>query len=46
MKVTAAGVYLEDKAIQSVGVKWKGKTAKELMDSDEFFTDVVTGTLQ
>ncbi|PWA52355.1 Chalcone--flavonone isomerase [Artemisia annua] len=46
VKVTAVGVYLEDKAIQSLGVKWKGKTAKELMDSDEFFSDVVTGPFE
>lgn len=42
-KVTAVSVYLEDKGIQSLAVKWKGKTPAELMDSDEFYNDIVTG---
>nr|GEZ93320.1 chalcone isomerase [Tanacetum cinerariifolium] len=42
LKVSAVSVYLEDKAIQSLAVKWKGKTPAELMDSDEFYKDVVT----
>ncbi|CAH1426371.1 unnamed protein product [Lactuca virosa] len=44
MKFTGIGVYLEDKAIPSLAVKWKGKTAVELTDSVEFFRDIVTGT--
>nr|GEZ93259.1 chalcone isomerase [Tanacetum cinerariifolium] len=46
LKVTAVSVYLEDKAIQSLAVKWKGKTPAELMDSDEFYEDVVTGPFE
>lgn len=42
-KYTAIGVYLEDCAIPSLAPKWKGKTAEELMDSVEFFRDIVTG---
>lgn len=45
VKFTVIGVYLEDNAVPSLAVKWKGKTAEELMDSVEFFQDVVTGTL-
>ncbi|GKE49315.1 chalcone isomerase, partial [Tanacetum coccineum] len=46
LKVTAVSVYLEDKAIQSLAVKWKGKTPAELMDSDEFYNDVATGPFE
>ena len=44
VKYTAIGVYLEDKAIESLAVKWKGKTEEELMDSIDFFSDIVTGS--
>ncbi|KAI3758203.1 hypothetical protein L6452_05756 [Arctium lappa] len=37
VKVTGIGVYLEDKAIPSLAVKWKGKTAAELTDSVQPF---------
>lgn len=43
VKFTAIGVYLEDAAVPSLAVKWKGKTAEELADSIDFFTDIVTG---
>ncbi|KAJ0650760.1 putative chalcone isomerase [Helianthus annuus] len=43
VKFTGIGVYLEDKAISSLAVKWKGKTAQELTDSVEFYRDIVTG---
>ncbi|CAH1451763.1 unnamed protein product [Lactuca virosa] len=43
VKFTGIGVYLEDKAIPSLAVKWNGKTAAELTDSVEFFRDIVTG---
>nr|GEW10553.1 chalcone isomerase [Tanacetum cinerariifolium] len=46
LKVTAVSVYLEDKAIQSLAVKWKGKTPAELMDSDEFYNDIFTGPFE
>lgn len=40
---TANGVYLEESAIPWLAAKWKAKTAGELMDSVEFFRDIVTG---
>ena len=43
VKFTAIGVYLEDKGVPSLAVKWKGKTAEELTESVEFFRDIVTG---
>ena len=43
IKFTAIGVYLEETAIPSLAVKWKGKTAEELTESVEFFRDIVTG---
>ncbi|KAL4556838.1 hypothetical protein LXL04_035002 [Taraxacum kok-saghyz] len=46
VKFTGIGVYLEDKAIPSLAVNWKGKTAAELTDSVEFFRDIVTGPFE
>ncbi|KAL2535322.1 Chalcone--flavonone isomerase 1 [Forsythia ovata] len=46
IKFTAIGVYLEDKAVSSLAIKWKGKSAEELVDSVEFFNDVVTGPFE
>ncbi|CAH1427573.1 unnamed protein product [Lactuca virosa] len=46
VKFTGIGVYLEDKAILSLTVKWKGKNAAELTDSVEFFRDIVTGVIK
>ncbi|KAL3827856.1 hypothetical protein ACJIZ3_016658 [Penstemon smallii] len=43
---TAIGVYLEDDAISSLAVKWKGKTVEELTDSVDFFKDIVTGPFE
>lgn len=43
-KVTAIGVYLDDDAVDWLAVKWKGKSAEELVDSIDFFRDIVTGT--
>lgn len=43
LKATAIGVYLEEGAVPLLAGKWKGKTAEELMDSVEFFRDIVTG---
>ncbi len=43
VKFTAIGVYLEDTAVPSLAVKWKGKSAEELTESVEFFRDIVTG---
>ncbi|KAI3761841.1 hypothetical protein L1987_52263 [Smallanthus sonchifolius] len=46
VKFTGIGVYLEDKAISSLAVKWNGKSAQELTDSDDFYTDIVTGPFE
>ncbi|KAI3508625.1 hypothetical protein L1887_23634 [Cichorium endivia] len=46
VKFTGIGVYLEDTAIPSLAVKWKGKTADELTDSVEFYRDIVTGPFE
>ncbi|KAL6516021.1 Chitinase 1 [Orobanche gracilis] len=46
VKFTAIAVYLEENALQSIAVKWKGKTAEELTDSDDFFADIVTGRFE
>lgn len=43
VKFTAIGVYLEEKAVPLLAVKWKGKTAQELTESVEFFREIVTG---
>nr|GEY83798.1 chalcone--flavonone isomerase [Tanacetum cinerariifolium] len=43
VKITATGVYLEEKAIETLAIKWKGKTDVELMDSDEFYNDIYNG---
>ncbi|GMH13340.1 hypothetical protein Nepgr_015181 [Nepenthes gracilis] len=46
IKFTAIGVYLEEDAIPSLAVRWKGKSAEELSDSVEFFRDIVTGPFE
>ncbi|KAK2633795.1 hypothetical protein Ddye_028587 [Dipteronia dyeriana] len=46
IKFTAIGVYLEDDAVSSLVIKWKGKSAEELTDSVEFFRDIVTGPFE
>jgi chalcone isomerase len=46
VKFTAIGVYLEDDAVSSLSVKWKGKSSDELMDSVEFFREIVTGPFE
>lgn len=46
VKFTGIGVYLEDKAVPSLAGKWKGKTAEELVNSVEFFRDIVTGPFE
>ncbi|CAL2242634.1 unnamed protein product [Prunus armeniaca] len=46
IKFTAIGVYLEDKAVPLLAVKWKGKTAQELTESVEFFREIVTGPFE
>ncbi|CAK9155081.1 unnamed protein product [Ilex paraguariensis] len=46
VKFTAIGVYLEDNTVSSLAVKWKDKTAEELTESVEFFSDTVTGPFE
>ncbi|CAI9091524.1 OLC1v1026580C1 [Oldenlandia corymbosa var. corymbosa] len=46
IKFTAIGVYLEESAIPWLAGKWNGKTANELMDSVEFFREIVTGPFE
>ncbi|XP_028799498.1 chalcone--flavonone isomerase 2-like [Neltuma alba] len=43
IKVTSIGVYLEDKAFPCLASKWKGKTQDELLNSIDFFMDIVKG---
>jgi len=44
VKFTGIGVYLEDKAVSSLGAKWKGKSAAELLDSLDFYRDIIKGS--
>ncbi|XP_027120236.1 chalcone--flavanone isomerase-like [Coffea arabica] len=46
IKFSLPGVYLEETAIPSLAAKWKGKTAEELMESVEFFRDIITGPFE
>ncbi|KAK2979303.1 hypothetical protein RJ640_013267 [Escallonia rubra] len=46
LKGSAIGLYMEESAIPSLAVKWKGKRAEELMDSAEFFRDVFAGPFE
>ncbi|KAI9127534.1 hypothetical protein K1719_000527 [Acacia pycnantha] len=43
IKFTGIGVYLEDKAFPSLVSKWKGKTEDELLNSVDFFRDIIKG---
>ncbi|KAL5726840.1 chalcone isomerase [Ranunculus cassubicifolius] len=47
IKFTVIAIYLEsDSAISSLYPNWKSKSAQQLMDSDEFFHDIVTGPFE
>ncbi|XP_031371441.1 chalcone--flavonone isomerase-like isoform X2 [Punica granatum] len=46
VKYTAIGVYLEEKALPLLATEWKGKSAEELTDTDEFFRDIITGPFE
>lgn len=46
VKFTAIGVYLEESGISALASKWKGKSATELVESVEFFRDIVTGPFE
>lgn len=43
VKFTAIGVYVALEALPFLAGRWKGKTAKELAASVDFFLDVITG---
>lgn len=43
VKFTAIGVYLDDNAVSWLAAEWKGKNSDELMESDHFFWDIITG---
>nr|WPW46122.1 chalcone isomerase [Astragalus sinicus] len=40
---TGIGVYLEESDIASLASKWKGKTPDELMESLDFYRDIIKG---
>ncbi|KAL2323880.1 hypothetical protein Fmac_022938 [Flemingia macrophylla] len=46
IKFTGIAVYLEDKAIKSLTAKWKGKTQQELLQSLDFFRDIISGPFE
>ncbi|XP_057423580.1 chalcone--flavanone isomerase 2 [Lotus japonicus] len=46
VKFTAIGIYLQDTAVPSLAVKWKGKPVDELTESVQFFRDIVTGPFE
>lgn len=43
VKFTAIGVYVALEALPFLAGRWKGKLAKELAASVDFFLDVITG---
>ncbi|KAK7310277.1 hypothetical protein RJT34_07689 [Clitoria ternatea] len=46
VKFTAIAVYLEDKAVASLSPKWKGKTATQLLESLDFYRDIIRGPFE
>ncbi|RDY14729.1 Chalcone--flavonone isomerase 1B-1 [Mucuna pruriens] len=46
VKVTAIGVYLEDKAVSLLAAKWKGTSSAELLDSLDFYRDIIKGPFE
>jgi len=44
VKVTGIGVYLEENAVPSLSSKWKGRTAAELLESLDFYRDIIKGS--
>ncbi|XP_057422895.1 chalcone--flavanone isomerase 3 [Lotus japonicus] len=42
IKFTGLGVYLEDKTVDSLATKWKGKSSQELLDSLDFYRDIIS----
>ncbi|CAJ1977739.1 unnamed protein product [Sphenostylis stenocarpa] len=46
VKFTGIGVYLEEKAVPWLAAKWKGKSAAELLESLEFYRDIIKGPFE
>ncbi|XP_027366189.1 chalcone--flavonone isomerase 2 [Abrus precatorius] len=46
IKFTGIGVYLEDQAVASLATKWKGKSSEELVESLDFFRDIISGPFE
>lgn len=44
VKFTGLGVYLEEKAVASLTLKWKGKTPSQLFESLDFYRDIIKGS--
>ncbi|XP_020209203.1 chalcone--flavonone isomerase [Cajanus cajan] len=43
IKFTGLGVYLEDKAVASLATKWKSKDSEGLVETLDFFRDIISG---
>lgn len=46
IKFTGIGVYLEDKAVASLATKWKGKSSQHLLETLDFFRDIISGPFE
>ncbi|CAJ2631078.1 unnamed protein product [Trifolium pratense] len=46
IKFTAIGVYLEDVAVASLATKWKGKSSEELLETLDFYRDIISGPFE
>lgn len=46
IKFTAIGVYLEDIAVASLAAKWKGKSSQELLETLDFYRDIISGPFE
>ncbi|KAJ1400215.1 Chalcone isomerase [Sesbania bispinosa] len=46
VKFTGIGVYLEEKAVSSLAAKWNGKSAAQLLDSLDFYRDIIQGPFE
>ncbi|KAL5066703.1 hypothetical protein RYX36_017590 [Vicia faba] len=46
VKFTTIGVYLEESAVSSLSPKWKGKTPPELIESLDFYRDIIKGPFE
>ncbi|KAK7390735.1 hypothetical protein VNO78_18779 [Psophocarpus tetragonolobus] len=46
VKFTGIGVYLEEKAVPFLRAKWKGKTEAQLLDSLNFYRDIIKGPFE